>query len=38
VRSPKTGDTVMAVSNLLTITEFKLKYLEKINEKTIKPE
>jgi 5-formaminoimidazole-4-carboxamide-1-beta-D-ribofuranosyl 5'-monophosphate synthetase len=28
----------MAVSNLVSILEFKQKYLEKINEKTLKPE
>jgi len=38
VRSAKVGDTVMSCSNLLSVLEFKQRYLEKINEKTQKPE
>ena len=38
MRSPKTGDTTMSVSNLISIYEFKQKYLELINDKTTKPE
>lgn len=37
MRSVK-GDYVLSVSNLVSIQQFKLMYLEKIEEKNIKPE
>ncbi len=38
MRSPKYGDTTISVSNLLSILDFKLKYLEKLEDKALKPE
>jgi len=36
VRSSKSGDVTLSASNLLTILEFKQKYVEKLNDKNLK--
>lgn len=36
MRSAKTGDITLSVSNLLSILEFKQKYLEKLGDSNIK--
>ena len=38
MRSPKTGDITMALSNHLSIYEFKQAYLDKLGDRNLKPE
>ena len=38
MRSAKAGDTVMTTSNLVSVSEFKQAYLNKINERELKIE
>lgn len=38
MRSPKTGDVTMAISNLLSIYEFKQAYIDKLGDRNLKPE
>lgn len=38
MRSAKSGDVTLTVSNLLSILEFKEKYLEKLGDPNLKPD
>lgn len=38
MRSAKSGDVTLTVSNLLSILEFKEKYLEKLGDANLKPD